>query len=204
MARPPRITPDMLIWAYQHGMFPMARSRDEPVDWFTANPRAVMPLDSFHVPHSLRKRIRSGAFVVTRDQAFEQVIRACAEPRAYEANTWINQQIIESFAALHRRGTAHSVEAWTQAGDGGGREMAGGLYGVALGGAFFGESMFSRRTDASKVCLVHLVEHLKSRGFKLLDVQFRNPHLEQFGIEEIDHEQYMQRLGEAMAMPVAW
>jgi len=189
------ITPKMIVWAYTQGFFPMARSRDsDDVGWYSADPRTVMPLDRFHVPRSLAKLVRRGSLRITRDLAFDQVIRQCALPRSRESQTWINDTIIDVYATLHESGIAHSVEAWED------EQLVGGLYGVALGGAFFGESMFSRRSNASKICLVHLVDHLRDRGFGLLDVQFTNPHLTQFGIEEITQEQYMAQLEDALQL----
>lgn len=203
MPTPDEINPQMLLEAYRQGAFPMAESRHGRVRWYTADPRAILPLDGLRVSRSLRKRVRRGDYRITRDQAFEQVIRACAQPRPYAAQTWINDQIISAYTALHRLGPGHSVEAWIDHTDAQ-PTLVGGLYGVAIGGAFFGESMFSRATDASKVCLVHLVDHLRSRGYALLDVQFSNPHMEQFGIIEIPRRQYLAMLREAMAQPVTW
>ena len=200
----PDITPELVVRGYCAGAFPMARHRHGPVEWFQPDPRALLPLDedAFHVPASLRRRVRSGRFDVTFDRAFEQVIRACAEPRPYATETWINDAIIDAYTALHASGIAHSVEAWTA--ETPEDEPIGGLYGVALGGVFFGESMFSRRTDASKVCMVKLVEHLRVQGFVMLDVQFFNPHLAQFGLFELPHADYMQRLQKALMMDVSW
>ncbi len=196
MSKP--ITPQMLVWAYSQGIFPMAESRHGEIGWYSPDPRTIMPLESFHVPRSLAKRVRQGACEITRDSAFERVIRACSEPRPYADDTWINDAIIESYIQLHGMDVAHSMEAWA---DG---ELVGGLYGVALGGAFFGESMFSRAADVSKVCLVHLVEHLRERGYVLLDVQFTNPHLDQFGIAEIPRASYLDRLHAALRMDVTF
>ena len=195
----PALTCDKLLWAYRQGLFPMAESRDGEIHWYYADPRAVLPLDGrFHVSRSLRKRVRQGTYRTTRDAAFDRVIRACAEPRPYARETWISRRIIDLYCQLHRRGDAHSVEAWR------GDDLVGGLYGVAIGGAFFGESMFSHATDASKVCLVHLVEHLRARGYTLLDTQFANDHMRQFGLIEIPHEQYLQRLALAVDQAVSW
>jgi leucyl/phenylalanyl-tRNA--protein transferase len=231
-ARHDVITPDMLIMAYSQGAFPMAQQASGKVAWYTADPRAVIPLDEkFHVPKSLARRVRSGRFTITFDRAFEHVMRACALPRNAQSETWINASLIEAYVAMHKMGLGHSVEAWLpieaarkHAGGGvtdGARALApnsdagaeagvpgmtlvGGLYGVSLGGAFFGESMFSVATDASKVCLVRLVEHLRSRGFALLDTQFSNPHLTQFGVQEVAAKDYLKRLGAAVAMDVEW
>lgn len=212
------LSPEMVVRGYCAGAFPMARGREAPIEWFSPDPRALLPLsaDRFHVPRSLGRRVRSGRFRVSFDAAFEQVIRACAAPRGAERETWISEPIVAAYTALHHAGLAHSVEAWqrldTEAGAddadesdrAGPLELVGGLYGVALGGAFFGESMFSRRADASKVCLVKLVEHLRERGFALLDVQFSNPHLEQFGLYELPRATYLERLYAALEMEVAW
>jgi len=197
------LTPEMVVRAYSMGVFPMADGRAGEVGWYSPDPRAVIPLEDggFKVRRSLRKRFNSGVYRVTMDQAFEAVIRACAEPRASDADTWINRDIIGVYTQLHRAGLAHSVEAWSDDDD---TAPVGGLYGVSLGGAFFGESMFHRATDASKVCLVALVEHLRARGFTLLDVQFVNPHLEQFGVTEVPREDYLRRLHEVIGQDIAW
>ena len=166
----------------------MADSRDGRIRWYAPGPRAVIPLDAFHVPRSLRQTVRKSVFEVTVNADFPGVIRACAE----REETWISAEIERAYTELHRLGLAHSVEAW-RAG-----QLAGGLYGVALGGAFFGESMFSRETDASKVALVALVERLRARGFVLLDTQFLTPHLARFGAVEIPRAEYERRLAEAL------
>ncbi len=197
----PRLTTDVLVWAYEHGVFPMADGADGPIHWFSPDPRAVLPLERFHASRSLRRRVRSGAFHITFDQCFTQVMRCCAEPRATQRDTWISPRMVDIYSALHEAGLAHSIEAWSEHAC---RQLAGGLYGVSLGGAFFGESMFSRATDASKVCLFHLVEHLRRQGYVLLDTQFSTPHLEQFGIIEISRGQYLERLQEALALRVSW
>jgi leucyl/phenylalanyl-tRNA--protein transferase len=166
----------------------------------------VIPLDGFHASRSLRRRVRSGKFTITTNRDFEAVIRACAEPRKQERETWIDERIVRAYCALHRAGHAHSIEAWLgepQAGP-----LVGGLYGVHIGAAFFAESKFSRPalggTDASKVCLVHLVHHLRRRGFELLDVQFTNPHIEQFGVVEVPRDKYLLELGRAVAHRAEW
>ena len=202
-----RLTPELLVRAYREGIFPMARSRHGPLEWFSPDPRGVLPLDAFHIPHGLRKSLRRCAYRVTVDHAFEHVIHACAAPRPYTRDTWINDQIIETFIQLHANELAHSVEAWTIPLERGSRsspELVGGLYGVALGGAFFGESMFSTATNASKICLVHLVERLQRRGFTLLDTQFATPHLIQFGVIELGRDDYLKRLTKALRMEIAW
>ena len=186
-----QIPPDLLLKAYASGVFPMAESASDPeVFWVRPEKRGVIPLDTFHIPRSLRKVIRQGRFEVTANRDFEAVIDACAEERDERRSTWINAPIREAYVELHRRGHCHSVEAWREG------KLAGGLYGVSLGSAFFGESMFSRETDASKVCLVHLVERLRQRGFMLLDTQFTTEHLLRFGAIDVPRRKY-ERLLEA-------
>lgn len=183
-----------LLNCYRRGVFPMADSRED-MRLFLMDPdlRGILPLDRFHVPKRLRKTVRQDPFRVTVDTAFNRVIEACAEPHPTRPATWINDPILNLYGALHRQGFAHSVECWTEDDD-----LVGGLYGVALGGAFFGESMFSRATDASKIALVHLVARLKLGGFELLDAQFHNPHLEQFGLEEITRDDFRAKLWSAL------
>lgn len=186
--------PDELLACYQQGVFPMADGRDDP-RLFLVDPeeRGIFPLDGgFHVPKRLAKTVRADRYFVTIDVAFRDVVEACAEPHEARPETWINQPILELYDALHRRGFAHSVECW----DGG--TLVGGLYGVRLGAAFFGESMFSRSRDASKIALVHLVAHLIAGGFSLLDSQFVTSHLQQFGILEIPRADYKVRLEAAI------
>ncbi|MFO1185603.1 MAG: leucyl/phenylalanyl-tRNA--protein transferase [Bauldia sp.] len=190
----PEITPEILLKAYSVGIFPMAESADDPtLHWVEPVRRGILPLDGFHVPRRLAKTVRSGAFDIRFDHEFEAVIAACAEPAPGREKTWINDRIRGLYAALFRLGHCHTVEAWR---DG---ELAGGLYGISLGAAFFGESMFSRQRDASKVALVHLVEHLKSRGFVLLDTQFTTEHLRRFGAIEVSRKEYQRRLDDALA-----
>ena len=166
----------------------MAESREGPLAWFSPDPRAVIPLETFRISRSLRRILQKGTFTVSTDRVFEQVMRACAE----REETWISEEIIEAYTALHTRGLAHSVECWRN------DQLAGGLYGVAIGGAFFGESMFSRTRDASKVALVHLVTRLRERGYLLLDTQFLTPHLARFGALEIPRSRYLEVLTEAV------
>ena len=184
---------DLLVSAYASGWFPMAVG-NAGIRWFSPDPRGIIPLDTFHVSRRLARVIKRGEFQIEIDRDFAGVIRACAEAeRTYdEPGTWIDDEIIESYTALHEAGYAHSVEAWK---DG---ALAGGLYGVAIGGAFFGESMFHRVTDASKVALAALVERLRARGFTLLDTQWTTEHLEQFGAIEISRRRYLELLGEAI------
>ncbi|MGA3065740.1 MAG: leucyl/phenylalanyl-tRNA--protein transferase [Tepidisphaeraceae bacterium] len=189
MATSVSLDPQTLLSAYTRGFFPMA-GRDGRVGWYTADPRGVIPLDSFHVPGTLRalvaKTPERGGFEIRINFDFSGTMRACACDRS--DGTWINEALISAYTELHQLGFAHSVEAWK---DG---ELAGGLYGVSLGGAFFGESMFHRVRDASKVALVHLVRRLQSRGYELLDSQATTPHLQRFGCLDIPAKQYLQRL----------
>jgi len=164
---------------------------DESIAWFSPDPRAIIPLEDFHVPHALRRVARQKIFEIKINQRFGEVIRACAK----RDDTWINAEIIESYERLYDLGYAHSVEAWKN------NKLAGGLYGVAVGGAFFGESMFHRVTDASKIALVSLVEHLRARKFALLDTQWITPHLQQFGAIEIPRERYLKMLRRAIELP---
>jgi leucyl/phenylalanyl-tRNA--protein transferase len=187
------LDPVLLVAAYRQGVFPMA-VEDGTIAWFSPDPRGVIPLDTFHVPSRLARVVRRGTFTIRIDHDFERVIRACAD-RGEVPSTWISEEIVASYVELARLGLAHSVEAWQ---DG---ELAGGLYGVHIGGAFFGESMFHRVTDASKVALVALVERLRARGFTLLDTQWITPHLQRFGAVEIPRRQYLRRLADAIARP---
>lgn len=196
------LTPQLLVAAYCQGAFPMARGRDShEVDWFSPDPRGVLPLDRFRCPRSVAKVVRQGRFDIRLDTAFEQVMRSCAAPRRYEQETWINETLVEAYTELHHMGLAHSVEAWRNG------LLVGGLYGVAIGGAFFGESMFHLPgvgTDASKVCFVALVDHLRAHGFALCDVQFNNPLLERFGAVEVDRQDYVHQLERAVRLDVSW
>jgi leucyl/phenylalanyl-tRNA--protein transferase len=187
------IDPVLLVAAYRQGVFPMA-VEDGAIAWFSPDPRGVIPLETFHVPSRLARVVRRGTFEIRIDHDFERVIRACAD-RGDDDGTWISEDIVEAYVELARLGLAHSVEAWQD------EQLAGGLYGVHLGGAFFGESMFYRVTDASKVALVALVERLRARGFTLLDTQWITPHLEQFGAVEIPRAEYVRRLEDAIARP---
>lgn len=187
------ITPELLLRAYSIGMFPMSESADDPeLFWVEPDIRGIIPLDGFHVSKSLQKAIRKAPFDIRFDTAFDQVVAKCAEAADDRPSTWINQTIRDLYSALHRLGHAHSVEAWE------GGELVGGLYGVTLGSAYFGESMFSRRTNASKICLVHLVERLRERGFTLLDTQFTTEHLKTFGAVDIPKAEYGVLLDKAM------
>jgi leucyl/phenylalanyl-tRNA---protein transferase len=191
------IPSELLVSAYSSGWFPMAVDEGE-IRWYSPDPRGIIPLDAFHTPSRLGRVIRSGRFRIEVDRDFPAVIRACAhaDRKDEDPGTWIDSEILASYIALHRLGLAHSVEAWD------GQRLAGGLYGVALGGAFFGESMFHRVTDASKVSLAALVERLRARGFTLLDIQWVTPHLEQFGAIEIPRGEYLERLQHALGRAV--
>ncbi|MBA2302906.1 MAG: leucyl/phenylalanyl-tRNA--protein transferase [Acidobacteria bacterium] len=186
---------DLLVSAYASGWFPMAVGEGD-IRWFSPDPRGLIPLDTFHYPRRLARVIRAGAFQIHINKGFEEVIRACAlaEREREDAGTWIDHEIFESYCALHEAGYAHSVEAWQ---DG---KLAGGLYGVALGGAFFGESMFHHVTDASKVALVALVERLRERAFVLLDTQWTTGHLAQFGAMDVPRARYLTLLTDALAV----
>ena len=192
------LTPDLLVRAYAAGLFPMA-DPDGAVGWYAPDPRAVLPLDRFHVPDSLARVVRQGRFRVTTDRDFEAVMRACAAPGRGREETWISEELVRAYVELHGYGLAHSVEVR----DAGG-VLVGGLYGVALRGAFFGESMFHTARDASKVALVHLVERLRAGGFALLDVQFRTDHLARFGVVEIPRRAYERRLAADLAVEADW
>jgi leucyl/phenylalanyl-tRNA--protein transferase len=187
------IPPDLLLKAYASGVFPMGESAGDPeVFWVRPEVRGIIPLDGFHAPRSLRKVVRQARFDIRFDTDIEGVIDACAEERAVRRSTWINAPIREAYIELFRRGHCHSVEAWREG------RLVGGLYGVRLGRVFFGESMFSRETDASKVCLVHLVERLRQRGFALLDTQFTTEHLKRFGAVDVPRRRYERLLQEAL------
>ena len=188
-----RIPTDLLLKAYASGVFPMAESADDPeVFWVRPETRGIIPLDGFHTPKSLRKTVRKNLFDIRFDFDFEATIDACAEKREERHSTWINAPIREAYIQLHRMGHGHSVEAWRE------DHLVGGLYGLALGRVFFGESMFSRETDASKVCLVYLVERMKERGFVLLDTQFTTEHLKHFGAIDVPRAKYEKMLAEAL------
>jgi leucyl/phenylalanyl-tRNA--protein transferase len=193
------ITPELMLRAYRAGLFPMAETRrGERLYWLDPELRGVLPLDGFHLPRRLLRTILSGQFQVTANRDFAAAIAGCAAPIPGREDTWINPEIERLFTTLHHQGHAHSVEVWQ---DG---RLVGGLYGVALGGAFFGESMFSRARDASKVALVHLVARLRLGGFTLLDTQFLTGHLAQFGCVELPRAEYKRRLADAVDLPARW
>jgi leucyl/phenylalanyl-tRNA--protein transferase len=190
-----KISPQLVLQAYCSGAFPMAHPEDEnQIYWHAPDPRAILPFDEFHVPTNLARLVRQKPFTVTTDCAFERVIHACAE----RTSTWISRDIIRIYTELHERGFAHSVECWAE------EQIVGGLYGVAVRGAFFGESMFYRTSNASKVALVHLFDMLHRGGFLLHDIQFLSSHMEQFGAVEISREQFLNRLDRALATAAAW
>jgi leucyl/phenylalanyl-tRNA---protein transferase len=190
---PDPVTPDILLRAYCSGLFPMAEdAEDEHLHWFDPRERGIFPLDAMVVSRSLAKKIRAAPYEISADRDFAQVLSACASSAPGREKTWINKRIVKVFHKLHELGYGHSIEAWR---DG---ELVGGLYGLAIGGAFFGESMFHRATDASKICLIHLVARLRRGGFLLLDAQFLTPHLESLGAIEISRADYRRRLSAAL------
>lgn len=189
------ITPEQVLMAYRHGLFPMARGRYGSIEWFMAEPRTIIPLDDrFAIPRTIRRALRKGGFEIAFDQDFEEVIRSCARHRSVGADeVWLSNEMIAIYKELHRTGHAHSVEIRLEG------SLAGGLYGVALQGAFFGESMFSRTPSASQIALVSLVERLRDRGYLLLDAQMRTPHIARFGAIDLAHEEYLAILGSALS-----
>lgn len=197
--RAPAITPEILLRAYAAGVFPMAESADDPgLFWVEPELRGIIPLEAFHLPGRLRRTVRADRFEIRVDHAFEPVIAACAESRPDREETWINRRIRALYGELFALGYAHTVECWRE------DRLVGGLYGLALGGAFFGESMFHRETDASKVALVHLVARLRRGGYRLLDAQFQTAHLAQFGTRELPREAYRALLDAAVAADGDW
>ncbi len=192
-----RLEPDVLLDAYQHGIFPWPCRDDRwPIPWVSPDPRAVLEFDRLHISRSLRRTLRKKTFLVTCDQAFDQIIRSCAEAPGRRGATWITPAMIQAYCQLHRLGYAHSVEVWQQG------QLVGGVYGVAVGGAFSAESMFHLAPNASKVALVYLVRHLQAQGYQLLDVQEMSPHLERLGARAIPRREFLCRLAEALALPV--
>jgi leucyl/phenylalanyl-tRNA--protein transferase len=186
------LTADLIEAAYRQGIFPM--DDDGIIRWYSPDPRAVFELDRFHVPRSAARMIRKKAFEITTDRNFEDTMRGCAG----RAETWISEALIAAYTEMHRRGKAHSVEARREG------RLVGGVYGVSLGGAFMGESMFSRESGASTACLVFLVRHLRERGYRLFDIQFLTTHLKRFGAVEIPRRTYLRRLAEALALDRRW
>ena len=193
------LTPVLVLAAYARGLFPMAEKRDDPhLYWVSPEKRGIIPLEEFHVPRRLARTVRSGRFTVTTDRAFVQVMQGCAAPAAGREESWINAEILRLYTALAASGHAHSVECWREG------TLVGGLYGVKLGAAFFGESMFSCERDASKVALVQLVETLKRGNFTLLDTQFLTAHLAGFGALEVPRERYLTLLEKALSHEAFW
>jgi leucyl/phenylalanyl-tRNA--protein transferase len=188
------LTPELLVHGYQSGYFPMADPADGRIGWFSPDPRAIIPLEGLRVSRSLRRVLRQNPFEIFSDRDFEGVIRACASRK----DTWISEEIVGAYTQLFVRGIAHTVETWK-----GGR-LVGGLYGVALGGAFFGESMFSKENDASKIALVELVRRLRTGGFTLLDTQFITEHLRGFGAVEVPRDRYLAMLDDALTIAARW
>lgn len=193
-----KLDPQLLLAAYSQGVFPMAHS-DGKIYIYDPDPRAIIPLDEhFHVPRSLRQTVRKKLFEIRVDSDFRRVMEACAAPAKDRPTTWINEDILEGYCELNRLGFAHSVECWQD------EKLVGGLYGVAIGGLFAGESMFSRVTDASKVALVHLVERLRKGGYLLLDTQFMTDHLAKFGAYEISRKKYQKHLAKALQVQASF
>lgn len=193
---PMALTPEQLLYGYQHGLFPMAESRNgQEIFWCFPKKRGILPLESFHIPKKLERLFHKHPFEIKVDTAFAEVIHACAEPTEMRPESWINAEIEHAYNSLFHQGYAHSVECWK------GKKLVGGLYGVSLGGAFFGESMFSRVPNASKIALVTLVLILKEGGYTLLDTQYVNSHLRQFGAKEISSEVYKGLLHKALQHP---
>lgn len=189
------ITPEQIIQAYRHGYFPMATGLEGDIDWFIAEPRTIIPLDErFHIRRSLRQAVRKTAYEIRINSSFDEVIRACARHDVKdEDGVWLSEEMIHLYSQLHRRGYAHSVEVWID------NELSGGLYGIAIRGAFFGESMFTRKSYASQIALVALVERLRERGYRLLDAQMRTPHIAHFGALDLTHLEYLNVLARAMS-----
>lgn len=182
------LDPQFLLTAYCSGYFPMAESKTGAISWYSPDPRAIFELDDFRISRSLHQTLKKKLFEIRLNSGFEEVIRSCGK----RDETWISEEIVQSYLELHRLGFAHSVEAWK------GGKLSGGLYGVSMGGAFFGESMFSRERDASKVALAALIQRLKERGFELLDTQFITPHLRRLGASQISRIEYLKRLQKAI------
>jgi leucyl/phenylalanyl-tRNA--protein transferase len=193
-----RLSPEWLLDAYSHGIFPWPMWEDEPIAWWSPDPRAVIDLHAFHVSRRLRRTLRSGKFRVTSDRDFDGVIRGCATGAGREGGTWLTPSMISAYRRMHELGHAHSVEAWHE------DELVGGTYGIAIGGLFAAESMFYRVRDASKVALVHLVAHLRARRFQVLDIQQLTPHTASLGAIEITRIEYLRRLAQAVDAPVTF
>ena len=192
-----KLSLQLLLSAYCQGVFPMADD-DGTIFWYDPDPRAILPLDKFHVSRSLRRKVRQEDFEVRLNSSFPAVIKACAQPGPDREETWISAEIIDDYIKLHQLGYAHSVETWIEG------QLVGGLYGVAVNGLFAGESMFSKMRDASNIALVFLVKHLRRRGFLLLDVQYMTDHLQRFGAIEISRADYHEQLTRAITLPVSF
>lgn len=193
-----RLSPEWLLDAYSHGIFPWPMWEDEPIAWWSPDPRAIIALDAFHVPRRLQRTLRSGKFQVTCDRDFNGVMRGCSTGPGREHGTWITPSMIAAYSRMHELGHAHSVEVWHQG------RLAGGTYGIAISGLFAAESMFYRERDASKIALAHLVAHLRVRGFDLIDVQQLTPHTASLGAVEISRTEYLRRLASAITLPVTF
>ena len=189
---------ERLLDAYRHGIFPWPVYVEDPMLWWSPDPRAILPLQGMHVSKRLQRRLRAGEFQATCDRAFDEVIRGCSAGPGREGGTWLTDEMIDAYGAFHRQGHAHSVEVWQ---DG---RLVGGIYGVAVGGLFAAESMYCRVRDASKVALARLVEHLNARGYQLLDVQQWTPHTGSLGVVEISRDEYLRRLPEIVDLPVTF
>lgn len=189
---------ERLLDAYRHGIFPWPVYEEDPMLWWSPDPRAILPLEGMHISKRLERRLRSGEFQATCDLAFEEVIRGCSAGPGREGGTWLTEEMIDAYCALHRHGQAHSVEVWQD------ERLVGGVYGVAIGGLFAAESMFYRVRDASKVALARLVAHLDERGYQLMDVQQWTPHTGSLGVLEISRDEYLQRLEEVVDLPVTF
>ncbi|MGH1378601.1 MAG: leucyl/phenylalanyl-tRNA--protein transferase [Alphaproteobacteria bacterium] len=196
-----KLSPDILLSAYSQGAFPMASDVDDPeIGWYCPELRGQLSIPNMHIPRRLRKNVRQmkiggRPYGIRINSNFPKVVKSCAAITSSRSETWINSKILDAYCELHKKGHAHSVECWQD------DSLVGGLYGVSIGGAFFGESMFSIARDASKVSLVHLVAHLSYSGFRILDTQFTNDHLEQFGVFEVPHEEYMRSLVPVLSLP---
>ncbi|MCA9230352.1 MAG: leucyl/phenylalanyl-tRNA--protein transferase [Planctomycetales bacterium] len=192
------LSPEWLLDAYRHGIFPWPVYDDEPMLWWSPDPRAILPLDDMKISRRLRRTLRSGKFQVTCNQAFAQVLTGCATGPGREDGTWLTQQMLDAYTIMHQLGHAHSFETWYQ------DQLVGGVYGIAIGGFFAAESMFYRQRDASKVALASLVDHLNRRGYQLLDVQQWTPHTGRLGVIEISRDDYLDRLAAAVRLPVTF
>lgn len=189
---------EWLLDAYRHGIFPWPIYEEDPMLWWSPDPRAILPLDNFYASRRLRRRLRSGEFTLTCDQDFRGVLQGCATGPGREGGTWLISTMIDAYCELHRQGHAHSVECWQEG------RLVGGTYGVAMGGLFAAESMFYRVRDASKAALAWLVEHLNERGYQMLDVQQWTPHTATLGVVPISRKEYLQRLREIVDLPVTF